>query len=85
MMEFSWDVVGALAEMLGAIAVLVTLIYLATQIKQTNDISRFNTMKEIMLSFDNLNKMVVTDPSLRAALHKTSDLTNDEEEQLYTF
>ena len=53
-MEFSWDVVGTLAEVLGAIAVLVTLIYLATQIKQTNDISRFNTMREIMVSFDNL-------------------------------
>ena len=84
-MEFSWDAVGALAEMLGAIAVLVTLVYLATQIKQTNDISTFNTMREIMVSFENLNNLIVTDSSLRAVLHKTSDLTNDEEEQLYTF
>ena len=84
-MEFSWDMLGALAELLGAIAVLATLVYLATQIKQTNDISKFNTMKEIMVSFDKLNKLVVTDPSLRAVLHKTSDLTKDEEEQLYTF
>ena len=84
-MEFSWDMVGALAEMLGAIALLITLVYLATQIKQTNDISKFATMKEIAGSFDILNKLIVTDPSLRAVLHKTSDLTNDEEEQLYTF
>jgi len=84
-MEFSWDVVGTLAEVLGAIAVLVTLVYLATQNKQTNDISTFNTMKEIMVSFEKLNNLIVTDSSLRAVLHKTSDLSNDEEEQLYTF
>jgi hypothetical protein len=30
----NWEAVGAVGEILGAIAVLVTLIYLATQIKQ---------------------------------------------------
>ena len=30
----NWEAIGAVGEILGAIAVLVTLIYLATQIKQ---------------------------------------------------
>ena len=81
----NWDASGAIGEILGAGAVLPTLIYLATQIRQTNDISRFATTKDIISSFDNLNKMVVTDPALREVLHKTSELSRDENEQLYTF
>ena len=81
----NWDAIGAFGEILGAVAVLLTLIYLATQIRQTNDISRFDTTQDIMNSFDNLNGMVVSDPSLREVLHKTSELTESENEQLYTF
>ena len=32
----NWDAIGAIAEMLGAIAVLITLVYLAFQLKQAN-------------------------------------------------
>ena len=35
-MEINWDAVGATAEFVGALAVVVTLIYLATQIRQNN-------------------------------------------------
>jgi hypothetical protein len=84
-MDFNWDAIGAVGEIIGAGAVFLTLAYLATQIKQTNGISRFNTTKDIMASFDNLNKMVVSDSSLRGVLNKTNDLTADESEQLYTY
>ena len=57
-MEFSWDAVGALAEMLGAIAVLVTVVYLATQIKQT---MKRSSKREI----------VFTQPGPFAAIYKT--------------
>ena len=80
-----WEAIGAVGEILGAVAVFVTLLYLATQIKQTNGISRFNSSKDLMTSFDNLNKIVVTDPSLREVLHKSGELSVDENEQLYTF
>jgi len=81
----NWDAIGAVGEILGAVAVLITLLYLATQIRQTNGISRFNTQKDLMASFDNLNKLVVTDLSLREVLHKSEELSVDENEQLYTF
>jgi hypothetical protein len=35
----SWDAVGALAEVFGAAAVVISLIYLATQIRQTGRVS----------------------------------------------
>ncbi|MEH6591642.1 MAG: hypothetical protein V7746_15385 [Halioglobus sp.] len=81
----NWDAIGAVGEIVGALAVFITLAYLAVQVKLTNGISKFNTAKDIMASFDNLNKMVISDPSLRAALNKKSDLTNDDNELLYTF
>lgn len=42
----NWDAIGAFGELFGALAVLLTLLYLATQVKQTNDISRFNTTND---------------------------------------
>ena len=36
----NWDPVGAIAEVCGALAVLVTLIYLAVQIRQQNQVAR---------------------------------------------
>lgn len=80
-----WGAIGAVGEIIGAAAVFITLLYLATQVRQTNDISRFNTTKDLNASFDNLNKMIVSDPSLREVLHKTGELSDTENEQLYTF
>lgn len=62
---------------------LVTLIYLATQIKQANDLSRFNTIKDLMNQFNDLNKIVATDSALRQLLIKTGEISEDEREQIY--
>lgn len=80
-----WDAVSAIGQIVGALAVIGTLLYLATQIRQTNQISRFGTSKEIMTKFDTLNAMVASDPALRSALRRAPPLTDDEEEQVYTF
>jgi len=81
----NWDAIGAVGEILGALSVLVTLIYLSTQVKLTNNISRFDTTKDIMDKFDSLNGRVVEDAMLRSALMKEEPLSADEEEQVYTF
>ena len=36
----NWDAVGAIAETIGGIAVLVTLVYLAVQVRHANRIQR---------------------------------------------
>ena len=36
----NWEAIGAVAEVCGALAVLVTLIYLAVQIRQQNQVAR---------------------------------------------
>lgn len=51
-MELNWDAVGAIAESLGVVAVLLTLAYLAVQIRQNaqsldrqSDIARAQTQQ----------------------------------------
>jgi hypothetical protein len=41
-MEWSIRELGALGELLGSVAVLVTLVYVALQIRQTNENARAN-------------------------------------------
>ena len=81
----SWEAVGAIGEILGAIAVFVTLVYLATQIKQSNDLARFNASKELVNQFNELDRLVATDASLRRILAETGELSADEREQVYHF
>ena len=81
----NWDAVGAVGEIIGALAVLVTLVYLATQIRQANEISNYNGAKEVINQFNVLNSMVANNHSLRASLMKSGELSEDEAEQVYNF
>jgi hypothetical protein len=36
----NWDAIGAVGELIGAIAVLITLVYLAVQIKAMRDLNK---------------------------------------------
>lgn len=76
---------GATAETIGALAVLFTILYLATQIRQTNSISRYSASSNIMNQFNELNLLVATNSVLRATLEKDSELTKDEKDQVYRF
>lgn len=81
----NWDAIGAVGEILGAIAVLVTVAYLARQVKSSNELSRFNASKELISQFNELNRLVTTDPELRRVLMKSESLSADEQEQIYNF
>ena len=81
----NWDAFGAIAEMLGAIAVLITLLYLAAQTRQANLLSQSDSHNELIKRFDELNQLMVTDAALREALHKAEDHTQDELNQIYAF
>jgi hypothetical protein len=83
--KVNWEAIGAVGEILGAIAVFVTLIYLASQIKQSNNLARFTATKDVLNQFNHLNEMVATDTELRKVLAKTGDLSADEREQTYNF
>ena len=81
----NWEAIGAIGETLGSLVVIASVIYLALQLRQTNDISRFNTAKELLSRFNEINSHLVSDQSLRKLLSKKDLLTPEEEEQLYAF
>jgi hypothetical protein len=81
----NWDALGAIVETISAIAVLVTLFYLATQIRQSNATARFETTRKLMAQFNDLNRLYATDSTVRQVLLKEGDLSREEQEQLYTY
>lgn len=81
----NWDAIGAMGEILGAITVMTTVAYLAIQVKRSNELSRFSSSRDLLNQFNELNRLVTTDSTLRAALMKADELNLDEEEQIYNF
>jgi len=81
----NWDALGAIGETFGAAAVLITLLYLAAQVRQANVMATFETTREIMAQFNDLNRLYATDSSIRQALLKEGDLSMEEDEQVYTY
>ena len=57
MMELNWDAIGAVGEIVGALAVVVSLIYLATQIRTQNIEARLAAVHEISVGFCEQNKL----------------------------
>ena len=80
-----WDAVSAIAELTGSIAVIVTLIYLAVQLRQQNDVTRaqieqqradsVTQLASVYSSSENLNLIskVMLDRNL-----KPTDLSEEE-------
>ena len=55
----NWSVVGAVSEIIGAVAVVVSLVYLATQIRQATKIARANTRNAIAESAQSLAQDII--------------------------
>ena len=47
----NWEAIGAIGEIIGAAAVVVSLIYLATQIRTQNNEARLAATHEILVGF----------------------------------
>ena len=84
-MELNWNAIGAVGEILGAIAVVVTLIYLAKELEHAQSSSLLTSGERLLRTFDDVNRVIIEDVSLREALFKQEPLTNPERLQLYMF
>jgi hypothetical protein len=60
----NWEAVGAVAELLGALGVIISLIYLATQIRQNTRSVRMSSHHGVADQFTQTNLAVVHDPQL---------------------
>jgi len=66
----NWDAVGAVGEIVGAIAVVLTLLYLSKQINQSNLSARAQTRATTMQLAQNELHLFIQDPTLFASWTK---------------
>jgi len=58
----NWDALGAIGELVGAAAVVLTLAYLAKQIAQTNRVANSANIREVEQQYLDLYKLIASDP-----------------------
>jgi len=66
----NWEAIAAVGEMLGALAVLATLIYLAAQIKQNTAAVATATYESTMTGFNDINVVVASTPALSSLIDR---------------
>ena len=64
----NWDAAGAVGEIVGAVAVIATLVYLARQIALSAEMSRAAQNKSIMDSWEGFNNLVLSSPEISELL-----------------
>ena len=64
----NWEIFGATMEMLGALTVLVTLIYLAIQLKQSNAFAQAQAMQARTDTQINMISFLMSDPNYLQAI-----------------
>jgi hypothetical protein len=75
----NWDAIGAVGEIFGAIGVIITLAYLASQIRQNTRASKSEALQSLAESGASMNAMVVGDEEVARIF---SAGLSDEYEQL---
>lgn len=59
-----WEAIGAIGEILGAIGVIVTLGYLASQIRQNTKATRSQSVQSLAESGATMNAMIIEEPDV---------------------
>jgi len=75
----TWEAIAASGEWAGAIAVVVTLVYLAKQIRQQNEIARYNAYEALFQGFNQNNQLIAGNVQvaemIAKGLNKPDELT----------
>jgi hypothetical protein len=58
----NWTAIGAIGEILGAAGVIITLIYLARQVRQNTRATRLSTSHSIASAARDWNRPLLADP-----------------------
>jgi len=85
----NWEAIGAVGEIVGAIAVVVTLGYLAMQIRQTNRATKISSELAVFTNFLGLTSDLVNDNETIAIIRKGfvdwDRLTPDEQATIHNY
>jgi len=83
------DALGNIGDFVGGIAVIITLIYLAVQVRQNTRSTRLASMQSAMLAAQNVGILPAQDRDLarvvRVGLARPDELTEDEYQQFRYF
>jgi hypothetical protein len=66
----NWEAISAIAEVVGVIAVIASLIYVGLQVKQNTEIARANIVHETNATSLRVNELIAQDASLAAIYRK---------------
>ena len=66
----NWDAIGAVGEILGAVAVFASLLYLGAQIRTQNKESRLASIREYSKSLNHINGRIAADSKLASIWHQ---------------
>jgi hypothetical protein len=74
----NWEMINAVSQMLGAIGVIISIVYLAAQIRNQNNESQRQAMNVLTTHWSDLNRTLVENPEMAAlwlrALRSFDDL-----------
>ena len=82
----NWDAVGATAELLGAIGVIASLIYLASQIRQSSTVTRLTLQENYVAGLTDVFARIYSDPEVyrvwRLGMTTSDEMSEDDRERL---
>src|SRR5437667_12698948 len=77
-MAMNWEMISAVGQMLGAVGVIISIVYLAAQIRNQNKESQRAAMNVLTTHWSDLNRSLVDNPDFAAlwlrALHSFNEL-----------
>ena len=68
----NWDVLGAVAELVGAGAVVVSLLYLARQMREATTQAKVTNMHNLLSYFAEVTGPITTDPGVTDVYHRAT-------------
>ncbi|MEN8374802.1 MAG: hypothetical protein ABFS34_05080 [Gemmatimonadota bacterium] len=69
----NWEAIGAVGEIVGAVAVVLTLLYLAKQIRQSSRSVEIGALRDTTSFWHRWSEMLATSPGLAEVVAKGSD------------
>lgn len=83
-MAMNWDAIGAIGTILGSVAVVATLIYLARQLHESSLLGKSTMSNAIAQSYAELAELIVANPSVAALIArlKSADAELSEADQV---
>ena len=80
----NWEAVGTIAEIIGAVGVIASLLYLAVQIRQSTKVARAETTKDLYLASRDAILQIASNDALAKIWTNIRNFESEEIAESYT-